>query len=97
MEKTIVVTKRFRKNTLNVYQYLIKEHSAKIAFSFLDKLQQRVEAIMLHPELGKLSKKKQNIRSLTLQPHNRIYYRLNKNKIELLCLFDMRKKKMPYM
>lgn len=96
MEKKIVVTKRFRKNTLNVYEFLIKEYSTKIAFSFLDKLQQRVELIVLYPELGKPSQKKQNVRSVILQPHKRIYYRLNKNKIELLCLFDMRKKKMPY-
>ena len=96
MEKKIVVTKRFRKNTLNVYEYLIKEYSSKIASGFLDKLQQRVELIVLYPELGKPSQKKQNVRSIILKPHNRIYYRLNKDKIELLCLFDMRKKKMPY-
>jgi hypothetical protein len=75
---------------------LIKEYSAKTAFNFLDKLQQRVELIIQYPEIGKPSQKKQNGRSVTLQPHNRIYYRLNKNNIELLCLFDMRKKKLPY-
>ncbi len=77
-------------------EYLIKEYSAKTAFNFLDKLQQRVELIILYPEMGKPSQKKQNVRSITLQPHNRIYYRLNKNRIDLLCLFDMRKKKLPY-
>ena|SRR5215471_7261224 len=96
MEKEIVVSKRFRKNTLRVHEYLIKEHSAKTAFNFLDKLQKRVELIRVYPEIGKPSEKRQNIRSITLQPHNRIYYRLNKNSIELLCLFDMRKKKLPY-
>lgn len=96
MEKKIVVSNRFRKNTLKVYEYLIKEYSAHTAFSFLDKLQQRVELIIQYPEIGKPSQKKQSIRSVTLQPHNRIYYRLNKDTIELLCLFDMRKKKLPY-
>jgi plasmid stabilization system protein ParE len=96
MEKKIVVSKRFRKNTLSVYEYLIKEYSAKTAFNFLDKLQQRVELIIQYPEIGKPSQKKENVRSVTLQPYNRIYYRLNKNRIELLCLFDMRKKKLPY-
>ena len=64
-----VVTKRFRKNTLNVYEFLIKEYSTKIAFRFLDKLQQRVELIVLYPELGNPSQKKQNVRSVILQPH----------------------------
>jgi plasmid stabilization system protein ParE len=96
MEKKIVVSRRFQKNTLKVYQFLIKEYSAKTAFSFLDKLEQRVELIIQYPEIGKPSQKKDNIRSITLQPHNRIYYRLTNNRIELLCLFDMRKKKSPY-
>lgn len=96
MEKKIVVSKRFRKNTLKVYEYLIKEYSAKTAFNFLDKIQQRIELIIQYPEIGKPSQKKKNIRSVTLQPHNRIYYRFDKEKIELLCLFDMRKRKLPY-
>jgi plasmid stabilization system protein ParE len=96
MEKKIVVSKCFRKNTLKVFDYLMKEHSEKIAFSFLNKLQRRVELIIRHPEIGKPSHIRPNVRSVTLQPHNRIYYRLKINTIELLCLFDMRKKKLPY-
>ena len=37
MEKKIVVSKRFRKNGLEVFEYLIKEYSQKTAFNFLDK------------------------------------------------------------
>ena len=85
-----------RKNTLKAYEYLIKEYSAKTAFDFLDRLQQRIELIIQYPEIGKSSQKKANVRSVTLQPHKRIYYRLNSNNIELLCLFDMRKNKSPY-
>lgn len=96
MEKEIVVSRRFRKNTLSVYEYLVKEYSSKAAFDFLNKLQQRVDLIIRYPEIGKPSKINPNVRSVTLQPHNRIYYRLKVNTIELLCLFDMRKKKLPY-
>ena len=96
MEKRIVVSKRFRNNTLQVFEYLIKEYSKKIAFNFLNKLEQRVEFIIRNPEIGKPSQIRPNVRSVTLQPHSRIYYRLNINTIELLCLFDMRKKKLPY-
>lgn len=96
MEKKIVVSKRFRKGALKTFNYLIKEHSEKTAFYFLNKLQRRVELIIRHPEIGKPSEIRPNIRSVTLQPHNRIYYRLKVNRIELLCLFDLRKKKLPY-
>ena len=91
MEKKIVVSKRFRKNTLHIYDYLLKNYSAKIAFKYLDRLQQRVELIRQYPEIGKPSQKKSAIRSITLQPHNRIFYRVKNNQIELLCLFDEKK------
>ena len=96
MEKRIVVSKRFRKNAFQVYEYLLNEHSKKIAVDFLDKLQRRVDLIIQYPQMGKPSQKRQNVRSVTLLPHNRIYYRLHRNTIELLCVFDMRKRKQPY-
>jgi plasmid stabilization system protein ParE len=96
MDKKIVVTRRFRKNTLDLFEYLLKNYSEKIAFNFLNKPGQRVELIIRHPEIGKPSKIRPNVRSVTLQPHNRIYYRLKTDIIELLCLFDMRKENFPY-
>ena len=96
MEKKVVVSKRFRRNTLALYDYLIKEHSATTAYHFLDALQHRFEFISQHPEAGKPSQKKVGIRSIPLLPHNRIYYRINEGTIELLCLFDMRRKNRPY-
>jgi hypothetical protein len=67
MEKKIVVSKRFRKNGLEVFEYLIKEYSQKTAFNFLDKLEQRVEFIIRYPEIGKPSQLKPNVGSVTLQ------------------------------
>ncbi len=95
MERKVVVTKRFQKNTLNTYTWLLKKFSAAVAFNFLNKLQQRVELIIQNPETGKPSARA-DVRSLILHPHNRIYYRITEHAIELLCLFDMRKKKEPY-
>jgi plasmid stabilization system protein ParE len=98
MEKKIVVTKRFRNNTLRVYQYLLKEFSAKIAYRFPDQLEQRIDLIVKHPTIGKPSLKKKNIRSIILNPHNQLFYRYTNNSIEILCIFDMRKDpvKKPY-
>lgn len=96
MEKKAVVTKRFQRNTLNTYTWLLETFSAAVAFNFINKLQQRVELIIQNPEIGKPSQKTKTIRSLILHPHNKIYYRVTANTIELLCLFDMRKKKEPY-
>ena len=91
MEKKIIISKRFRNNSLTVYKYLLKEFSAKTAFLFLEKIEQRIELIAKHPTIGKASKKKKDIRSILLIPHNQLFYRYRNNTIEILCLFDMRK------
>jgi plasmid stabilization system protein ParE len=97
MEKQVIITKRFRTNVVRVYQYILKEFSAKTACTFLAKVKERVDLIVKHPEIGKPSSNKENIRSLILTPHNLIY-RLRRDKSEILCLFDMRvnPKKKPY-
>ena len=91
MENQIVITKQFRSNTFRVYQYLLKEFSSKTALLFLDKIEERIELISKYPTIGKLSTKKENVRSILLTPHNLLFYRYHNNKIEILCLFDMRK------
>ena len=96
MERKAIVAKRFQKNTFTTYTWLLKNFSSAVAFTFLNKLQQRIELIIQNPEIGKPSSKSDNIRSLILHPHNKIYYRITKQTIDLLCLFDMRKKKVPY-
>jgi plasmid stabilization system protein ParE len=98
MEEKIIIIKRFRNNTLRVYQYFLKDFSAKTAYSFLDRLEKRIEFIAKNPAIGKLSTKRKNVRSILFTPHNQIFYRFQNNTIEILCLFDMRKnpKKRPY-
>ena len=58
MEKKIIITKRFRNNTLRVYQYLLKEFSAKSAYDFLNRLEKRIVFIAENPAIGKASAKK---------------------------------------
>ena len=86
MEEKIIITKRFRNNTLRVYQYLLKEFSIKTAHSFLDHLEKRIEFIAKNPTTGKRSAKRKNIRSILFIPHNQIFYRYQNNSIEILCL-----------
>ena len=50
MEKKIIITKRFRNNSLRVYQYLLKEFSSKTAYRFLVRLEERIEFIAKYPE-----------------------------------------------
>ncbi len=53
MEKKIIITKRFRNNTLRGYQYLLKEFSSKTAYSFLLRLEKRIDFVAKNPTVGK--------------------------------------------
>lgn len=89
METSVIITKRFRKNSRKVYEYLLQHFSAQIAFDFLSKIEDKIELIAVHPTIGKPSKTV-DIRSCILEPYNLLYYRYQKDRIEVLCLFDMR-------
>jgi hypothetical protein len=54
MEEKIIISKPFRNNAFRVYQYLLKEFSAKTAFIFLDRLEKRIEFNAKNPTVGKL-------------------------------------------
>lgn len=41
MEEKVIISKRFRNNTLKIYQYLLKEFSAKTANAFLDSFEKK--------------------------------------------------------
>lgn len=91
MEKKIVVTKRFRKNVHSIYEYLRKEFSSRVALQFLEYVEEKLEFIANHPDSGRVSLKRTDVRCMLFLPHNKIFYRVKADKIELLCVFDMRK------
>ena len=74
MEKKVIITKRFRNNTLRVYQYLLKEFSAKTAYNFLAQLEKRIDFIIKNPEAGKKSGKRKNVDSILFTPHSKIEF-----------------------
>lgn len=92
MEKKVIITKRFQNHTLKTYEWLHKEFSANTALSFLNRLEQRIDFITNNPTVGRLSAKRNSVRSILFTPHNQIFYRYQNEVIEILCLFDMRKK-----
>ena len=98
MEAQIIVTKKFRQNVLETYQYILKTFSPKTASIFLHRIERRIDFIAAHPEAGKASQKRKNVRCVLLPPHSQIYYRFENEIIEILFLSDMRQnpKKNPY-
>ena len=87
---------KFRQNVVETYQYILNTFSSKTASNFLDRIERRIDFIAAHPEAGKASQKRKNVRCVLLPPHNQIYF--ENETIEILLLLDMRQnpEKNPY-
>ena len=81
-----------------VVNYLLKNWPVKVAEDFIAKMERRIYILSGQPFIGIASEKKPMIRSIQITKHNRLYYRIVNNTIELLNLFDTRKdpEKNPY-
>lgn len=72
-----------------IFDYLSKNWSKKEISNFTNKLENRLRIISLYPKLFRKSKKK-NIHISVLTKQITLYYKIEKKKIIILTLFDVR-------
>jgi len=58
--------------------------------SFLNKLDKQLERISMHPYSGVEVKHFKNVCSVLITKHNRLYYRIKENVIEIVNMYDTR-------
>jgi plasmid stabilization system protein ParE len=92
MAYEVIINKRFTIKLLNILEYIEKEFGTKVAQDFLSRVRTRIYALKSHPYIGSLTSLK-NARSTSVTKHNRLYYRIARNKIIILNLYDTRSKK----
>ena len=73
-----------------VIDYLLLEWSLPVAEKFAENLDKRIDVLSRFPNIGIASKKDLSIRSIVITKHNKLYYRLLSEKIEILNIFDTR-------
>ena len=74
-----------------VTDYLLSEWSIEVAREFENIVNQKLINLSRHPFTGIKSEKNPLIRSILFTKHNRLYYRVRDNNIELLSIIDTRK------
>lgn len=87
---TIFWTKRAFNNLKPVLSYLIEEWSEKTAKNFVKKLDKFLIVLEKNPEIGKIELIDKEIRAFVLTRQNTIFYRIKKDKIIILQIFDNR-------
>ena len=90
MAYNIVVTTRFRKKLIKLLIYLEREWGKKVADNFLKKIDRRIQTLSEQPYIGQSANQDELSRSILVTKHNRLYYRIKFNEIEILNLFDTR-------
>jgi plasmid stabilization system protein ParE len=90
MAYQVVIKKRFTNKVLNVLSYLEKEWSHKVAAEFLLKIDRRIELLTKEPYVGAASLKVKNVRGLLITRHNRMYYKIENDKVIILNMYDTR-------
>ncbi len=90
MAYKIVIKKRFLNKIINRLTYLELNWGYKVAEDFLAKVDLRLDKLSEQPFIGSISKKRKNVRTFLITKHNRLYYRIVNNTIEIINLYDTR-------
>jgi plasmid stabilization system protein ParE len=73
-----------------VINYLLESFPLFVAENFIQITETRIFNLTAFPEMGKLSKKINGARSIVLTKHNKLYYSMSNDTIEILNIFDTR-------
>jgi plasmid stabilization system protein ParE len=87
MAYQIIITEKFENSAAKTSQWIEREWSLKLSLEFDKKLSDIINELSLNPNMGRLSARK-NIRSFRVTKHNRVYYKISKNQITFLDLFE---------
>jgi plasmid stabilization system protein ParE len=74
----------------NTIEYLEENWNERELKDFSQELDHTIELISKNPELFQVSKKKKNVRRAVVAKFNNLYYRLNKDSIEIVSFFSNR-------
>ena len=98
MTREVILSAVAKKKLEQLLNYLEEEFSKNTKFNFISALEKILERITHYPESFPKSLKVKSVRKCLVGKHTIMFYRFNKNRIEILTLFDSRQnpEKMPY-
>jgi len=98
MAYQIIVKKRFANKVVRLLDYLETEWGKTVADNFLNEIDRRIDTLTEQPLMGVASNDAKTVRSILITKHNRLYYRVKVNTIEIVNIYDtrMNPRKNPY-
>ena len=98
MAKNIIWSPAAESDLKSVLSYLDEKWSVLVVNQFINKVDSFVSLIAEEPKLFPTINKKHNVRKCVLTKQNTLFYRENKDSIDIIRLFDTRQdpKKLKY-
>ncbi len=90
MVHQIIFKKRFQNKIERLLVYIEQEFGLLVAKKFADELDDKLTTLQRHPFIGQQSTSHKNVRSIIVGNHNRLYYRVEEDKLIVLNLYDTR-------
>ncbi|CAN5277956.1 hypothetical protein BH11BAC6_BH11BAC6_14450 [soil metagenome] len=75
---------------LKLLDYLKTEWGEDVSNSFIARLQKRLHTLSKHPYIGVPSSVVKPVRSILITKHNRLFYRIKDDTIEVINMYDTR-------
>ena len=86
----VFLTKRAEKSYLTIKQYIVHEWGERVAEVFEQRLIDFLDLLENFPEMGVVGVPEKQIRGFQLTKQTRVFYRIKKDRIVILTLFDVR-------
>jgi plasmid stabilization system protein ParE len=86
----LVWTEKAQRRMGEILEYIDREFGAKAKQTFREKTQDFTRILIEFPEMGALEIKEKNLRGFQLTRQTRVFYRVKKDRIVILTLFDSR-------
>jgi plasmid stabilization system protein ParE len=98
MAKKIIWSPTAETDLISVLNYLNEKWSVLVVNQFINKVDSFVNLLAEEPKLFPIINKKHNVRKCVLTKQNTLYYRENKDSIDIIRMFDSRQdpKKLKY-
>lgn len=98
MAYKIAINRRFEVKVAKTYEYIVKKWGHSVGDAFYARMLHKLNVLQKQPFIGKVSKKRPEIRRLLLKTQNVIYYRIDGDTIVLVNFLNSRRnpKRNPY-
>jgi plasmid stabilization system protein ParE len=90
MAYQVIYKKRFYNKLTALLNYLEAEWNKEVAKQFLQKLDKRLATLKMQPYIGSPSQSIKDVRGILITKHNKLFYKVTKNTIIVLTMYDTR-------